>query len=71
MKHFVALARVSTREQEREGFSLYVQEDALRTYAQRHDGSIVKLYRIAETATRRDERKTFRELITYAMEHAA
>ncbi len=70
MKQFVALARVSSREQEREGFSLDVQEDALRTYAQRHDGSIVNLYRIAETATRRDERKTFKELIAYAREHA-
>jgi hypothetical protein len=27
------------------------------------DGTIAKMYRIAETATRRDERKTFRELI--------
>ena len=71
MKQFVALARVSSREQEREGFSLDVQEDALRTYAQRHDGTIAKLYRIAETATRRDERKTFKELIAYAKEHAA
>ena len=70
MKNFVALARVSSREQEREGFSLDVQEDALRAYAQRHEGSIVKLYRIAETATRRDERKTFKELIAYAREHA-
>ena len=34
MKQFVALARVSSREQEREGFSLDVQEDALRAYAQ-------------------------------------
>ncbi len=36
MKQFVALARVSSREQEREGFSLDVQEDALR-----HDGNIL------------------------------
>ena len=33
MKQFVALARVSSREQEREGFSLEIQEDALRRYA--------------------------------------
>ena len=71
MKHFVALARVSSREQEREGFSLDVQEDALRAYAHRQGGEIVKLYRIAETATRREERTAFRELISYAKEHAA
>lgn len=29
-KKFLALARVSSREQEREGFSLEVQENALR-----------------------------------------
>ncbi len=29
MKRYVALARVSSREQEREGFSLEVQEEAL------------------------------------------
>ncbi len=69
-KRFVALARVSSREQEREGFSLDVQEDALRDYAKRRDGTIVKLYRIAETATRRDERKAFKELLVYAREHA-
>ena len=43
MKHFVALARVSSREQEREGFSLDVQEDALRAYARRHDGRALSL----------------------------
>lgn len=32
---YLALARVSSREQEREGFSLDVQEDALRRYAER------------------------------------
>jgi DNA invertase Pin-like site-specific DNA recombinase len=40
MKHFVALARVSSREQERDGFSLDVQEDALRAYAQRHGAAL-------------------------------
>ncbi len=70
MKQFVALARVSSREQEREGFSLEVQEDALRRYADQQSGEIVKLFRIAETATKPDERRTFRELLVYAKEHA-
>lgn len=71
MKQFVALARVSSREQEREGFSLAVQEDALKRYAASHGGTIVKLFKIAETASKRDERKTFREMIAYAKKHAA
>lgn len=70
MKHFVALARVSSREQEREGFSLAVQEDALRRYATSAGGEVVRLFRIAETASKSDERKTFRELIAYAKKHA-
>jgi len=70
MKRFVALARVSSREQEREGFSLAVQEDALKRYAATTGGEIVRLYRIAETASKRDERKTFREMVAYAKEHA-
>lgn len=71
MKQFVALARVSSREQEREGFSLEVQEDALKRYAQQAGGDIVKLFKIAETASKTDERKTFKELIAYAKKNAA
>src|SRR5438093_508688 len=69
-KQFVALARVSSREQEREGFSLDVQVEALERYVDRNNGKIIKLYRIAETASKTDERKTFKELIAYVKEHA-
>ena len=68
MKRYAALARVSSREQEREGFSLDVQEEALNRYAERHGGKIVQLYRIAETASKQAERKTFKELLAYARE---
>jgi site-specific DNA recombinase len=70
MKHFVALARVSSREQEREGFSLAVQEDALRRYATSAGGDILRFFRLAETASKSDERKTFKELIAFAKQHA-
>jgi site-specific DNA recombinase len=70
MKQFVALARVSSREQEREGFSLEVQEEALQRYATQASGEIAKLFKIAETASKADERKTFRELIAYAKKNA-
>ena len=71
MKRFVALARVSSREQEREGFSLAVQEEALRRYAQTTGGEIVRFFRIAETASKSEERRSFRELIAFAKKHAA
>ena len=70
MKRYVALARVSSREQEREGFSLAVQEDALRRYADSTGGEIIRLFRIAETASKRDERKTFKELVAFARKNA-
>ena len=70
-KQFIALARVSSREQEREGFSLDIQVDALKLEAERRKGEIVKLWRIAETASKQDERTTFKELIAYAKKHAA
>jgi site-specific DNA recombinase len=70
MKQFVALARVSSREQEREGFSLEVQEDALRRYALQHGGEIIRFFKIAETASKSDERKAFKELIRYAKQRA-
>src|SRR5688500_13753423 len=69
-KRFVALARVSSREQEREGFSLDVQEKALRGFAERHGGEIVQFYRIAETASKADERKTFKLMLAYAKQNA-
>tara|TARA_Y100001954_G_C15826639_1_gene612529 strand:+ start:7384 stop:8967 length:1584 start_codon:yes stop_codon:yes gene_type:complete len=61
----VALARVSSREQEREGFSLDVQVEAFERWVDQRDGDIVKLFRIAETASKKSERKTFKELLTY------
>ena len=70
-KRFVALARVSSREQEREGFSLDVQEEALRAYAIRSGGEIVKFYRIAETASKSAQRTTFKEMLAHARTHAA
>ncbi|MBC7816686.1 MAG: recombinase family protein [Planctomycetaceae bacterium] len=71
MKQYVALARVSSREQEREGFSLEVQEEALIRYAKQQGGTILRLFKIAETASKRDERGTFREMIAFAKKQCA
>ncbi|TWU08871.1 hypothetical protein CA54_41100 [Symmachiella macrocystis] len=68
---YVGFVRVSSREQEREGFSLSVQEDGLRNHAERRGGVLVKLFRVAETASRHDERTTFRKFIKYVKQHAA
>ncbi|REJ96444.1 MAG: hypothetical protein DWQ35_04420 [Planctomycetota bacterium] len=69
-KQYLAVARVSSREQEREGFSLEVQEEGFQAFADKHAGEIVRLFRIAETATRSDERRIFKEVLAYAKKHA-
>lgn len=70
-KRFIALARVSTREQEQEGWSLETQEEAFHRYAADKGGTIVKLWKIAETATRYQQRRSFKEMLAYARAHAA
>jgi len=70
MLRFVALSRVSSREQEREGFSLDIQDEALNLAAESKGGMIVMHFRIAETASRTDERTTFRELLSYCRKNA-
>jgi len=70
-KKFVALARVSSREQEKEGFSLEVQEEGLERGARQRGGKIVRMFRIAETATKPQERQVFKEFLAYCKENAA
>ena len=71
MKRFIGFARVSSREQEREGFSLDVQEEAFEFYAKREKGVVDKMFRIAETATKTEQRKIFREALDFAKRNAA
>ena len=70
-KRFVALARVSSQAQRDEGGSLETQEVALRAYASKEGGSVVKLWRLAETASKADRRASFKELMAYAKSNAA
>jgi DNA invertase Pin-like site-specific DNA recombinase len=57
-------------ESRNEGFSLEVQEEALHRYAEQTHGKITKFYKIAETASKRAERKVFKELMAYCRTHA-
>ena len=63
MKQFADLARGSSREQVREVFSFEVQEEALYRYTPQAGGEIVKFVKIAGTSSKREQRKTFGELI--------
>lgn len=65
-KNFIALARVSSEEQKKEGFSLDIQEVALREWAAHNNANIIKMYSVAETGHKSEKRKVFYEMIGFA-----
>ena len=64
-KNGVILARVSSRSQEIEGYSLDAQLKFLRAYAEKNNIKIIKEYKIAETASKASERRAFHECLTF------
>src|SRR4051812_35693596 len=69
-KNFIGWARVSSVRQKDEGWSLEQQEERLREFAARNGGEILKLYVVAETASKHQERRTFNEMMAFARQHS-
>ena len=65
----VLFARVSTREQAEEGYSLPAQEKLLNEYALKNDLLIIKKFSIPESASGKQERTLFNQLLNYLEEH--
>ena len=61
----VILARVSSKAQEDEGYSLDSQLKLLQGYCEQRDLRVVRVFKIAETASKQQSRKVFHELLTY------
>lgn len=61
----VILARVSSKSQEDEGYSLDSQLKLLNGYCENKSLHVVKVFKIAETASKEHSRKIFNELMTY------
>ena len=61
----VILARVSSKAQEDEGYSLDSQLKLLQNYCVINGLQVVKVYKIAETASKGQSRKVFTELLAY------
>jgi site-specific DNA recombinase len=61
----VILARVSSKAQEDEGYSLDSQLKLLQSYCESKDLEVVKIFKIAETASKDQRRKIFHELLKY------
>lgn len=64
----VILARVSSKAQEDEGYSLDSQLKLLRDYCDKNGLLVVKEFKIAETASKQYGRKVFHEMLAY-IEH--
>jgi len=66
----MALARVSSREQEQEGFSLEVQEEGFHEFGRQNKAAVDPIFRITETATKAEERREFKKMLQFAKKHA-
>lgn len=64
-KRSVLLCRVSSKEQEERGYSLEAQEKLLTEYAQRREFEMSKIFKISESASGHQIRKTFNEMMSY------
>lgn len=69
MDQAVLWARVSTKEQADEGYSLDAQMKLLRDYALRNNLKVVKEFTVPESASGRQERKKFQEMLNYLNEN--
>lgn len=67
MQQAVIYARVSTKEQEREGFSIPAQLELLNNYANKNGIFVVKIFKESETA-KKAGRKAFNEMLNFIKE---
>lgn len=65
----VILARVSSKAQEDEGYSLDSQLKLMRSYCKSKKLTIVMEFKITETASKEQRRKVFHELVAYITKH--
>jgi len=61
----VIICRVSSKEQEDTGYSLDAQEKLLQEYADKNEFTVLKVYRISESASGKVVRKKFLEILEF------
>ncbi len=69
IKKAVILCRVSSREQELTGYSLDAQEKLLTEYGEKNGIAAAKVFRISESASGKQIRKMYNEMLAYATVH--
>jgi len=62
----ISYCRVSSKEQEETGYSLEAQEKLLEEYAEKNDFQIAKTFKVTESASKWQIRKTLGEMLVYA-----
>jgi len=70
MNKAVVLCRVSSKEQEAEGYSLKAQEKLLKDYSAQKNFEIVKIFSISESASGHKQRQTFNEMIEFVKKNS-
>src|SRR6266436_4194681 len=69
MRKAIIFARVSSREQEETGYSLNAQVKLLNDYALQHELEVVKVWRVSESASGKQVRKLFNEMLQHVSRH--
>ena len=64
----VGIARVSSKDQE-DGYSLESQDKLINNYSDNHTLRLIKVFKIAETASKAKQRRIFREAMKFVAEH--
>lgn len=64
----VGIARVSSKDQE-DGYSLDSQDKLISTYSGNHAFRLLKVFKIAETASKAKQRRIFREAMKFVADH--
>jgi DNA invertase Pin-like site-specific DNA recombinase len=65
----IILARVSSKAQEDEGYSLDSQLKLMRGYCKSKKLSVIEEFKIAETASKEQRRKVYHEMLVYITKH--
>jgi len=65
----VILARVSSKSQEDEGYSLDSQLKLLQGYCEKQNFEVIEVFKIAETASKEQGRKVFHEMLAFISKH--
>lgn len=67
-KSCIIISRVSSKDQEIEGYSLPSQEKLLTEYAQRNDLIVKHKFAVSETGSKKEQRKVFNQVLKLAVQ---